>query len=475
MHTLHTETTPPGGVESLAERFAALLGEARGRTLELIEPVCDQDLERVHSTLMSPLVWDLGHIAAFEDLWLCRNAGGLEPLYPELLDVYDATETPRSGRGELGYLRCEDARRYLEAVRDRALDVLAAAELGDGSDPLNARGFVWEMVVRHEQQHNETMLQTLKLAEPGVFGPERRPLPDGAPDGASADRTGGDGAGADGAGRFAQGAGGDGAGRFVRASDAMVRVEGGPFPLGLDPPEFGYDNERPAHEVHLPPFLIDRLPVTNGAYREFVEAGGYRREDWWSENGWEWKEREGIESPLFWSSDGTERSFDRIEEIDPDLPVMHVSWFEADAFARSRGKRLPTEAEWEKAACWDGETKRRFPWGHEPASEQRANLDQTGFGPARAGAYGEGASPCGALGMVGDAWEWTASDFAAYPGFRAFPYREYSELFFGDDYKVLRGGSWATRSRVASATFRNWDFPQRRQIFSGFRCAKDAS
>jgi gamma-glutamyl hercynylcysteine S-oxide synthase len=152
---------------------------------------------------------------------------------------------------------------------------------------------------------------------------------------------------------------------------------------------------------------------------------------------------------------------------------MHVSWFEADAYARSLGKRLPTEAEWEKAASWDAAAgvQRRYPWGDARPSDRHANLDQTAFRPARAGAYPTGAAPCGALGMVGDAWEWTSSDFLGYPGFTVFPYPEYSEIFFPDSFKVLRGGSWATRTHVISTTFRNWDYPQRRQIFSGFRCA----
>ena len=155
---------------------------------------------------------------------------------------------------------------------------------------------------------------------------------------------------------------------------------------------------------------------------------------------------------------------------------MHVSWYEADAYARWLGARLPTEAEWEKAAAFDatrGEP-RPLPWGGDPPGPGRANLDQLAFGPAPAGAYPAGASACGALGMVGDCWEWTAGEFAGYPGFSPFPYRQYSQIFFGGGYRVLRGGSWATRTRTARNTFRNWDHPQRRQIFAGFRCARDA-
>ncbi len=245
--------------------------------------------------------------------------------------------------------------------------------------------------------------------------------------------------------------------------------------MGIDPAGFAYDNERPAHEVEVEEFELDRVPVTNGAYREFVEERGYARREFWSEAGWEWRARERIERPLYWAADGRERRFDRIEEIDDRMPVMHVSWYEADAFTRWAGARLPSEAEWEKAASWDARAaaKRRFPWGDEPPSEDVANLDQLGFGPAPAGAYPAGAAPCGALGMIGDAWEWTGSQFGPYPGFEAFPYPDYSEVFFGQGYRVLRGGAWVTRPRAIRNTFRNWDLPERRQIFTGFRCVWD--
>ncbi len=400
MPTHSPRTLPLGGAESLEERFAARLDEARGRTLRLVERVSDEDLNRVHSPLMSPLVWDLGHIAAFEDLWLCQNVGGLGPLREGLWEVYDASETPRADRGDLPYLGPEEAKVYLQDVRERALSVL---ERGD-PDP-----FVWEMVVQHEAQHNETMLQTLQLAEPGVFCPEREsPV-------------------------------------ASRRSLDVLAVPAGPCGIGDAGEGFAYDNERPAHEVELEAFEIDASPVTNGAYMEFVEDGGYGRRELWSPEGWTVRRREGWQRPLYWKEDGGERSFDRTEALDPDKPVMHVSWYEADAFARWRGARLPTEFEWERAACLYG--------------EPRGNLDQLHFGPGQAGPF------------IGDCWEWTASDFRGYPGFRAFPYREYSEVFFGSTYMVLRGASWATRTDVARETFRNWDFPERRQIFAGFRCA----
>jgi iron(II)-dependent oxidoreductase len=408
-----TKTKPPGGAEPvLRDSYAQALADARERTLALVAPVDQDDLDRVHSPLMSPLVWDLGHIAAFEDLWLCVRAAGLEPLRPDLMAVYDASETPRAERGDIPYLRRDDALEYMEQVRARALEVLARADLSPGSDRLNADGFVWDLLIQHEHQHNETMLQTLQLAAPGVFVP-----PAGT---AQADAHAG-GRHAIPAGRFAVGDAGEG---------------------------FAYDNERPRHAVDVAAFAIDRTPVANGAYRRFVTDGGYERRDLWSEAGWAWRQREGAERPLYWTADGRERRFDRIEPLVPALPAMHVSWFEADAYARWAGGRLPTEVEWERAATLlDG--------------DRRGNLDQLDFGPGPAGPF------------VGDCWEWTASELTGYPGFRAFPYPEYSEVFFDAGYRVLRGASWATRPSVARPTFRNWDHPQRRQIFAGFRCAYD--
>ena len=433
MSQVNLQTTPLGGVEPLArDQIRRLLGEARERTLWLVESLTEADLDRVHDPLMSPLAWDLAHIAAFEELWLCLRVAGLEPKHPELLSAYDALETPRAVRGDVKKLSPGESREYMAAVRERVLMVLGGADLTE-------TGFAWEMVLQHEHQHNETMLQTLALADPGVYSPPRRALP-AAPDGRGPD---------------------------------MVRIDGGPFLAGAEAGRFTYDNERPRHEVDLPAFELDRLPVTNGEFLEFVEAGGYARRFAWSEQGWAWRSEHGVERPLYWTADGRERNLDRLDDLDPSRPVMHVSWYEADAYARWRGKRLPMELEWEKAAAWGpGMTEPRpYPWGDEPPTLDRANLDQTGFRPAPAGAYPSGASAYGVLGLLGDAWEWTASHFTGYDGFEAHPYPEYSEVFFGSDYRVLRGASWATRPSVARNSFRNWDFPQRRQIFAGFRCA----
>jgi iron(II)-dependent oxidoreductase len=397
------------------------LEAAREQTRRLVAGIDEEDLERVHSPLMSPLVWDLGHIAAFEDLWLAHRHGGLELLRPDLMEVYDAFETPRAGRGELAYLRRAEAEDFLDDVRRRVRELPA----GDG--------YLHELVARHERQHGETMLQTLNLARIARPG-SQEPAPPSPASGLD-----------------------------------LVGVPGGAVPIGAGGDGFSYDNERPRHTVPIAPFRIGRVPVTNGDWLLFVHDGGYARPEWWSEAGWAWRTAERVERPLNWLSDELEwRLAAGAGPIELDRPVVHVSWYEADAFARSRGLRLPTEHEWEAAATWDGSARREGTWAG-------ANLIESGvLGPGPAGALADGAGPCGALGLIGDVWEWTASEFRGYPGFVAKPYREYSEVFFGPAHRVLRGGSFATSAEVISPSFRNWDYPERRQIFAGLRLAADA-
>jgi iron(II)-dependent oxidoreductase len=424
----------------VATLLTGALEEARQRTLDLVAPLSDADVETAHSALMSPLVWDLVHIAAYEDLWLVHRHGGEPLLHPEYAAMYDAFETPRAARAGLALLDRGEALTYLEEVRERALEALAR----------NGPAEVHEMVLQHEQQHNETMLQSIELARLGTapgLAPAPRPTATGGHSGLEA-----------------------------------IEVPGGLFLMGAQPGRFSFDNERPAHRVDLAAFLIGRTPVTNATFLTFAEGGGYQRREWWSDEGWSWKEDYDITHPGQWAAgpEGWRQwRVDGWAPLHPDEPVVHVSWFEADAFARAHGARLPTEQEWEKAAAWnqDRQVSQPYPWGEHPPApgDRRASLDQTGLGPLPAGSLPAGAAPSGALGMLGDTWEWTATAFRGYPGFTAHPYREYSEVFFGEDYRVLRGGSWATRSRVASATFRNWDLPQRRQIFSGLRLAWDVA
>ena len=416
-------------MDALGTVIADRLEGTRRRTLDLFAPLPGPHLVRQPSPLLSPPVWDLGHIAAYEELWLVRRIGGRPARHPELDALYDAAETPRRDRGTAPLLPPDAARAFLRDVREASLEVLAASDLGDEAHPLTRRGFAFEMVVEHEAQHTETVLQALQLLPPGAYVPEgRRALP---------------------------GARGPAGG--------WVAVPPSVFCMGADGPGFAYDCERPCHARAVAGFLIARDPVTNGDHLAFVEDGGYRRRALWTDAGWAWREAEQAEAPLFWERDGAggwlERSFDHLGPLDHDLPLCHVSAHEADAHARWAGARLPTETEWECAAQGtpvDGE------WG---------NLGQTAFGRAPAGAYPE--NPAGVRGMLGDVWEWTSTPFDGYPGFAAFPYREYAEVFFGSRYRVLRGGSWATQEAVARPSFRNWDLPERRQIFSGLRLARD--
>jgi gamma-glutamyl hercynylcysteine S-oxide synthase len=434
-------TGPMAGLDT--EAVARRLEAVRERTLALVAVLDWPTLRRQHVPILSPMVWDLGHIANFEELWLGQRLAGLPPFEEDFGRMFDAVLNPRPTRDKLPLPEGRGLYAYLARVREQSLDALDALEAA--AEPELARGgFIFELIAEHEEQHQETLLQAMQLlADPPYSPAQRRRLPPSV------------------------------------GSDAeMVEVAAGPFLMGWDGPGFAYDNERGRHPVELPAFSIDRTPVTDGDFLAFVEAGGYQAPELWSEAGWRWRQETGAETPGNWLwSDGAwhARFMDRLLPLPQGKPVVHVCFHEAEAYARFVGKRLPTEAEWEKAALWDPEAERPrpYPWGSEPPTPERANLDQLAFEPAEAGAYPDGASAYGVEQAVGDVWEWTASDFTAYPGFAAYPYPEYSQIFFGSDYKVLRGGSWATRPAVARGTFRNWDFPIRRQIFAGFRCAQD--
>jgi iron(II)-dependent oxidoreductase len=431
--------------ENLRTQVAALLARARARSTALTDAVDEADLVAQHSPLMSPLVWDLAHIGSQEELWLVRDVGGREPLRPEIDGLYDAFRHTRVSRVELPLLGPAEARAYVSEVREKALDAL-------GTSPLRGRrlvehGFAFGMIVQHEQQHDETMLAThqFRVGAPVLHAPEP-PAAVAPPD----------------------------------AAEALVPA--GPFTMGTDTEPWALDNERPAHTVDLPAYWIDTAPVTNGQYAAFVDSGGYDDPRWWSERGWAHRSAAGLRAPAFWErdagGDGTwwRRRFGVVEPVAAAEPVCHVCFFEAEAYATWAGKRLPTEAEWEKAARFDPTTgrSRRYPWGDEAPTPARANLGQRHLRPAAVGAYPAGASPLGVHQLVGDVWEWTSSGWHPYPGFHVFPYPEYSQVFFGGDYKVLRGGAFGTDVSAIRATFRNWDHPIRRQIFAGFRCARDA-
>ncbi len=412
------------------------LERARSRTLGLTD-LDEPTLVAQHDPLMSPLVWDLAHVGQQEELWLLRGGDLRRPglLHPDVDWLYDAFKHPRAERPSLPLLPPVEAKAYDYEVRGRVLDLLERTA--------DEHLFTAGMVVQHEEQHDETMYATLQLRQGPPVLLQRRRLPDGRP-----------------------------------VEPDRVFISGGSFTLGVDAANepFSLDNERPAHTVDVAPFWIGRTPVGNRQWREFIADGGYHRQDLWSARGWAHRIEAGLERPKFWREEDTRRRFGVEEEVPADEPVQHVCYFEAEAFAKWSGGRLPTETEWEKACAWDPVAggRRTWPWGSAAPTEELANLGGAGLRPAPIGAYPHGASAYGAEQMIGDVWEWTSSDFVPWPGFTPMIYRAYSEPFFDGDYKVLRGGSWAVAPSTIRPSFRNWDHPIRRQIFAGVRLAWDA-
>ncbi|WP_163868616.1 ergothioneine biosynthesis protein EgtB [Myxococcus eversor] len=423
-------------------RAWAELETARARVLRMLSGLPEHVLMNQHSPLMSPLIWDVAHVANYEEQWLLRALGAPALTDPAFDAIYDAFQHPRRTRAMLPLLPPESAFAYAARVREAVRAHLADHVPEDSEAPLLVGGYVFGMVAQHEQQHAETLAATLQLmtdVEYRIVSPRPHPRP-------------------------------------VPVSRQPVFISGGTARLGSESP-WAYDNEKPAHAREVAPFLLDAHPVTNGDYLAFVESGGYDDARWWHPKGWDFVRAEQLRHPQFWlpqqGGRWLRRRFGRVEPLPSNEPVQHVCWYEADAYARWAGRRLPTEAEWETAARGTDGVAREHPWGDDVPTHARANLGGDGWGPALLGSHPEGVSRDGVWGLLGDVWEWTASDFQPYAGFRAYPYREYSEVFFGDDYKVLRGGAWASAPVAVRNGFRNWDYPIRRQIFAGFRCASE--
>ena len=422
--------------------IADRLARARGETLGLIALVEDADLDRSLNPEFSPLRWHLGHIAAFEAEWILVLAGGQSSLSPEYDHLFDPARNPKAARVHLPPR--SELLAFADRVRAGALRVLETAA-PDHPDPLLRGGFVGEMVYEHECQHQEILTFLLQM-----IPPDRKRRPDGW-----RPATAG-----------------------VEPADEMIAVDGGTFSMGADGRGFSYDNERDAHPVALHDYRIGRAPVTELAFSRFIEDGGYRVESLWSEAGWRWRVENDIRAPRDWNaSEGggwRVRALFEDRDLSPGVPVVGVSHHEAAAYARRLGRRLPTEAEWERAAAWDAPVgrARRFPWGESSPDPVRANGDGLAWGtrPISSG----GRSAIGADDMAGQVWEWTASAFAPYPGFTPFPYAGYSQAWFDGAHRVLRGGSWATRGPLCRASFRNWYHPHVREMFAGVRLASDA-
>ena len=389
----------PTGVHTsaLSLRIGFALESARERTLHALAPLSHEDLTIQPTPILSPLVWDLAHIGHQEELWLLRTLHGERPTERRFDDIYNACEHERSERSALGLLEPADAYDYVADVRERVFRRLPGERFPD-EEPLRRGGYAYHMVIQHEHQHNETMLQAFQIREDLAHPLAElwRPAP-------------------------------------VEGRPAAVRLDAGEFTMGSDDAGWAYDNEQPAHVRRVDAYAIDSHPV-----RTATTCGSSRRADTPIAGSGAMRASSGstpraraIRCTGAARAAGWSRvRFGRVEALPPDEPVQHVCFHEAEAYARWAGARLPTEAEWERAVPH--------------------------------------------LSYVGQVWEWTSSSFEPYPGFHAFPYEGYSAVFFGTGrYRVLRGGSWATHGKVGRHTFRNWDFPIRRQIFAGLRLAHD--
>ena len=424
--------------------LAEMLVDCRRRTLDLISDLSDEQMLGPQLSIVNPPLWEIGHLAWFQERWNLRRITDetFEPsaLLAQADELYDSMQVAHGTRWSLPLLSRDDTLLYMQRVLDDTLHKLAA----EGPTPEN--DYFARLAVFHEDMHAEAFTytrQTHGLAEPPISGQDPTVL-QGQPAG---------------------------------SLPGDAEVPGGEFMLGAthDLP-FVFDNEKWAHPVHIAPFRISRAPVTNEQFAAFVEDGGYANDGHWSEAGRRWRSEAGARLPVYWSRtpDGFyARHYDKIEPLKPHAPVIHVNWYEAEAYCRWAGRRLPTEAEWEMAASGGDATghKRLYPWGDELPAPRHANLDGRLLGPVDVAAFPEGDSAFGCRQMLGNVWQWCADDFSPYPGFVSDPYKDYSEPWFGD-HKVLRGSSWATRGRMLRNTWRNFALPGRRDIFAGFRtCA----
>jgi iron(II)-dependent oxidoreductase len=448
----------------IVDEMARLMQESRDDTRRLLFDmvIAEKDLRRQPADGFRPLLWHWGHVGAFESYWILQRVKGDASLSPHFDVIFDPIKTPKDDSLNLPQLSEIDG--YLARVRKQVLDYLFSIRF-DEKNPLLRDGYIFRMVLEHEYQHQETLMYLLQLLEPNL----KHRLEKSSPAGEARD-----------SGPESQ--------KPNAGIGEMVRVAGGAFQMGARALPFAYDNEQPPHTVELQDFRIDKFPVTNGEYAEFIEAGGYQTRALWSDEGWAWKVENQIERPLYWSAAQTgangenlaNRRF-RVRQLfaEGDLklnhPVTGISWHEAESYARFVGKRLPTEAEWEKAASWNpaASTKNRFTWGDDLPDDTRANFANHYWGTTPVDEFPEGQSAYGCFDMTGNVWEWTATLFDGYAGFKAFPYPEYSELWFDTDHRVLKGGSWATRWPLLRCTFRNFWRPRFRIAFAGLRCAAD--
>lgn len=420
----------------------AMVEDAHRRTLALVGGLSEEQLMGPRLPTVNPLRWEVGHVAHFYATFVLRELGDLRPVPPGRDELYDSFVVDHEDRWDLALPSTKDTLRYKQEVKSRVLERLPG-------EPDPVATYLCLLGVQHEDMHDEAFLmtrQTLEYPTPALAR-ERDPQA------ATAGQLPGD-----------------------------AEVPGGRLVLGAAPElPFVFDNEKWGHAVEVSPFRIARAPVTNREFAGFVEDRGYERRELWSYQGWRWRTQAGAAHPAYWRrADGgwEARHFDVWRALLPDAPVVHVCWYEAEAYCRWAGRRLPSELEWEVAAAGEpraaglSSRRRRFPWGDEEPTPERANLDGWWGGLLDVAALPEGQSAFGCRQMLGNVWEWTASPFYPYPGFVVdYPYREYSAPWFGYQ-KVLRGGAWFTRARLLRNSFRNFYLPHRRDVLAGFRtCA----
>jgi iron(II)-dependent oxidoreductase len=411
--------------------LADALRDARERTLALVSDLSADQLALPLLDTVNPMLWELGHVAYFAEFWTLRHLYGRAPVLADADRLYDSAKIPHDDRWHLPL----PGRAETLAFLDRQLR-LVLERLPDRDLPA-ASAYLHRLALHHEDMHGEAVVytrQTLSYPRPELAyraAPPAKAVPEDA------------------------------------------RIPGGVYRIGARPGDpFVFDNEKWEHEVELAPYAIARQALTNAEFLAFVESGGYTQRRHWSDAGWTWREGARAEHPAYWrrGAGGWERRhFDRWLPLRPSEPVVHVNFYEAQAYCAFAGRRLPTEAEWEIAAT--AGTHRRYPWGDDPPDPQLANLDAWYGDVADAAAFERGESPFGVRQMLGNVWEWTSTVFGPYPGFAPDPYREYSEPWFGD-HMVLRGGAWSTRARMISTRWRNFYRPVRRDIITGLRtCA----
>ncbi len=417
------------------------LKDARKRTLELVHGLDQQQIIGPKLDIVNPLLWEIGHAAYFHELWTLRYLDGAGSLLKNADELYDSINIAHDKRWDLPLLSLDQTKNYMQQVMHAEIARLKNKNI------TRQDIYLTRYAVFHEDMHTEAYTysrQTLDYPMP-VFS-----------DSVLHDE--------------AYNAG---------ALEGDVKIKGGEFMLGANKDiDFCFDNEKCLHPVDVIPFAIARAATTYSQFAEFVDAGGYENQQFWHDEGWQWLQKNKISQPNGWKKDADSnwliKHFDSWTAMQPHAAVVHINWFEASAWCRWSGRRLPGEAEWELAASGSPDNinaKRLYPWGDEAPGKKHVNMNSRAMRSIDVGALPDGDSAFGCRQMLGNAWEWTADTFKPYPGFKADMYQDYSQPLFGNT-KVLRGGAWPTRSRMIRNSWRNYYGAERNDVFAGFRtCA----